>query len=51
MNIKGREISIDKGVMLKAIGIMALGWLALPIVYVLLIKKEKKEEKKDDGKE
>ena len=41
---------IDKAVLAKAIGIMMLGWLALPIVYVLLIRKEKKEEKKEDDR-
>lgn len=37
---------IDKTVLVKAIGLMALSWAALPLVYVLLIKR-KKEEKDD----
>ena len=43
---------IDKGVLAKAVGIMCLGWLALPIVYYLLLKKEKKKEiiEENDGK-
>ena len=43
MNIRGKEVKIDKGVLAKAIGIMCLGWLALPIVYYMLLKKEKKK--------
>ena len=43
---------IDKIVLMKAIGIMMLSWAALPLVYVLLIKRkrEEKEEKEEDDK-
>ena len=39
--------SVDKSVLVKAVGIMLLGWVALPVVYWLLIRKEKKENGED----
>ena len=54
MNIRGKEVKIDKGVLVKAIGIMCLGWLALPIVYYMLKKRKNGEEEiieENDGKE
>ena len=54
MNIKGKEVKIDHAVLAKAVGIMCLGWLALPIVYYMLKKrKDGKEEEiieENDGK-
>ena len=44
MNIKGREVKIDRGVLAKAIGIMCMSWLALPVVYYLLLKRKKGEK-------
>ena len=48
MKLRGREVKIDKKVLAKAVGIMCLSWAALPIIYYLLIKREKKEVKEDD---
>ena len=36
-------MKIDKSVMAKAVGIMLMSWLALPIVYLLLLRREKEE--------
>lgn len=44
-------VQLDKKVLVKAIGICALGWLAIPLIYVLLKKKENNKEKEDDRKE
>jgi hypothetical protein len=44
-----REVKIDRIVLAKAIGICALGWLAVPLIYVLLKKKEVKNETIPDG--
>ena len=49
MKISGIEGKIDWKILVKAIGIMCIGWLALPVVYYLLKKHKKGEEKEDDG--
>lgn len=38
---------IDKAALVKAVALMLMSWAALPIVYYLLVRKEKtvKEEK------
>ena len=43
-------INVDRAILAKAIGILCLGWLALPIIYYLLKrgKNEKEEGKKTD---
>ena len=46
MNIK----NVDKIALAKAIGICALGWLAVPLIYVLLKKKEKKVKKEENDR-
>jgi preprotein translocase subunit SecG len=52
VNIRGREVKIDKAVFAKAVAIMCLGWLALPIVYYMLKKrKDGKEEEEEIPKE
>jgi len=33
-------MKIDKSVLAKAVGIMLMGWLALPIVYYMLLKRK-----------
>ena len=54
MNIKDIGKKIDKKVLLKAVGVMLLGWLALPIVYYILLRQEKDmdgiEGKEDEEK-
>jgi len=46
-------MKIDRVVLGKAVGIILLGWLALPIVYYILLKRKgvRKEEngKKEPG--
>ena len=42
---------LDKKILAKAVGIVLLGWLALPIVYYMLLKRKKGEVKEDDRKE
>ena len=53
MKIKEVVHKIDRKALTKAVGLMMLGWLALPMVYYLLVrkKKDKKEVDEDDGKE
>lgn len=41
-------INVDRPILAKAIGIMCLGWLALPIVYYLLKRGKKGKEKEDE---
>ena len=47
MKIKGIEGKVDWHILLKAIGIMCIGWLALPIVYYLLKKRKNGEEEEE----
>ena len=49
MNIKESVSKLDKKVLGKAVGIMCLSWAALPIVYYLLLKKEKKKGMEEEG--
>ena len=46
-------MKIDKSVLAKAVGIMLLGWLALPIIYYILLKRknEKTETVPSEGRE
>lgn len=46
---KSWKTKIDKITLVKAIGICALGWLAVPLIYVLLKKKEKEVEEDGNG--
>ena len=49
LNIKGKEVKIDKEALTKAVGVMLLSWAALPIVYYLIVrKKEDMEEVKNE---
>ena len=50
MKISGIKDKIDWKILVKAVSIMCIGWLALPVVYYLLKKRKKGEEKEDDGK-
>ena len=52
LNIKGKEVKIDKEALTKAVGVMLLSWAALPIVYYLIVRKKKDmEEVKDENVE
>jgi cbb3-type cytochrome oxidase subunit 3 len=42
-------VKIDRKALAKALGIMALSWAALPVVYWLLIRKKKEEEKEKEN--
>jgi len=42
---------IDKSVLAKAIGIMLMSWLALPIVYFLLLRRKKEHGEEKQGRE
>lgn len=43
-------MKIDSKAAIKAVGIMLLSWAALPIVYYLIVRKDKPMEvEKDDG--
>lgn len=48
MNIKESVGKLDKIAFMKALGLVCLSWLALPILYYMFKKKEIKE---DDGEE
>ena len=49
VNIKGKEVKIDREALTKAVGVMLLSWAALPIVYYLIVrKKEDMEEVKNE---
>ena len=37
------KLEWDKAALTKAIGICVMGWLALPIIYYLIVRKKKKE--------
>lgn len=39
---------LDKKILVKAIGICAMSWLAIPVIYYLLKKKEKGKEKEEE---
>ena len=43
--------TINHVVFAKAVGIMCLSWLGLPIVYYLLLKKEKKKGMEEENGE
>lgn len=43
-----REVKIDRILLAKAIGICALGWLAVPLIYIILCKNEKKNDRHVD---
>ena len=49
MSIKDIGKKINKKALAKAIGILMLSWMALPVIYWLLVRREK-EEKEDGGK-
>ena len=43
---------LDKGVLIKAVGLMLLSWAALPFIYHILMREKKRREEKqkeDDG--
>lgn len=42
------DVKINRIVLIKAIGICALGWLAVPLIYVLLKKNEKEVEEENE---
>lgn len=44
-------MKIDKQTLGKAIGICAMSWLAIPVIYYLLKNKEKTQEKEEKVKE
>lgn len=43
--IKGLSGKIDKKALIEAVGLMLLSWAALPIVYWLIMHKNKKGDK------
>lgn len=44
-------MKIDKAALIKAIGICAMSWLAVPVIYYILVKRKPKEEevKENEG--
>lgn len=46
-------MKIDRKALGKAVGICAMSWLAIPVIYYLLVRKKKdmKEEAKDDERD
>lgn len=46
---KDNTLKIDREALLTAIGLMLMSWMALPLVYIILIRLKRKEEKKKDG--
>jgi hypothetical protein len=50
MNVKLKEITekLDKKALTGAVGLMLMSWAALPIVYWLIFRLNKKGDKKDE---
>ena len=46
MNIKGKEIKIDKAVLGKAVVLMLMSWAALPIIYFMLLRRKNEKTKR-----
>jgi hypothetical protein len=46
-----RSISIDHKALAGAVGLMCMSWLALPIVYWLIVRKKNDESKNSEQKE
>jgi len=40
VNIKGKEVKIDKTVLGKAVALMLMSWAALPIIYFMLLRRK-----------
>ena len=43
---------LDKGVLIRAVGLMLLSWAALPFIYHILAREKRRKEEKhkeDDG--
>ena len=43
------SLRLDKVALGKAIGVCALSWLAVPIIYYMIVKKKKVGEEENDG--
>jgi len=43
-------MKIDKSVLAKAVGILLMGWLALPIIYYILLRRKKEHDEKEPGR-
>ena len=48
-------MKIDKPILVKAVGVTLLGWLALPIIYYILLRQKgsvkEPDEKEEETKE
>lgn len=44
--IKGK---VDKKAAYQTIGILLMSWLAFPVIYYLIVKKNKEEKKKNEN--
>jgi len=48
VSIKEKLGKIDRVVFAKALGIIMLGWLALPIIYFILLRRKRENEKETE---
>ena len=42
---ENKKKSVDRSALVAAVGLMCLSWVALPFVYLLIVKLRKKEKK------
>jgi len=45
-----KDVKIDRKALAGAVGIMAISWAGLPIVYWLIVRKKKQDKKEEENK-
>lgn len=48
MNIRGKEVKVDKLILAEAIGLTLISWVALIPIYLLLLERKKRNGRKQD---